>query len=141
MDRLTPDARSANMRAVRRKNTVPEMRVRKLLYTQGYRYRLHVRSLPGSPDIVFPGRKKVIFVHGCFWHQHQGPCERKRKMPRSNRDYWLPKLKRNVLRDVRNLAVLKALGWRVLVVWECETGHREKLVARLKRFLGVVPGP
>jgi len=97
MDKLTAERRSANMRAIRSKGTKPEMRVRRLIHTLGYRYRLHRKDLPGKPDLVFPGRRCVIFVHGCFWHQHAG-C-REGRPPRSNSGYWTPKLSRTVERD------------------------------------------
>src|SRR5215472_3891233 len=109
--------RSQMMAAVRSKNTAPEMRVRRLAHSMGYRYRLHRRDLPGTPDLVFPSQKKIIFVHGCFWHQHGCPGSH---MPRSNEAYWAPKLERNRTRDAEHLEALKAAGWRCLVLWECE---------------------
>jgi DNA mismatch endonuclease (patch repair protein) len=133
MDRLTPQARSANMRAVRRQNTAPEMAVRRLLHAAGYRYRLHVKKLPGSPDIVFTGRRKVIFVHGCFWHGHD--CRGGRR-PQSNQSYWLPKIARNQQRDATALDALLQSGWQTLFVWECEIPNRISLVARITKFLG-----
>jgi DNA mismatch endonuclease (patch repair protein) len=100
----------------------------------GYRYRLHAKTLPGTPDIVFPGRVKAIFVHGCFWHQH--PSCRGAYIPNSRIEYWLPKLQRNKERDAENLSELGALGWKVLTIWECQLADQSKLQKRLQRFLG-----
>jgi DNA mismatch endonuclease (patch repair protein) len=105
------------MRRIKSQNTAPELAIRRLLYSLGYRYRLHGKNLPGKPDIVFWGRRKVIFVHGCFWHAHG--C-RKSHQPQTNQHYWSPKLLRNKERDERNSTSLAALGWQSLVVWECE---------------------
>lgn len=126
--------RRRTMQAVRGANTTPEIKVRKLLFQLGYRYRLHRGDLPGHPDIVFPGRRALIFIHGCFWHGHH--CRRGDRKPASNRDYWLPKLERTKLRDVEQQKALRALGWSVLVLWECELRDAEALTARLKAFLG-----
>ena len=130
----TPE-RSALMARIRGRDTGPEMAVRRLLYGLGYRYRLHVRDLPGRPDIVFRRRRKVIFVHGCFWHQHEG-C-RKATIPRTRVAFWRRKFRRNKERDTVSLQALGALGWKALVVWECETEtkEREALRVRLTRFL------
>lgn len=133
-DSVTPAKRSENMRRVKSKNTKPEMLVRKLLYSLGYRYRLHARELPGKPDIVFRGRAKALFVHGCFWHQHS-VCRRGRP-PASRHEFWIPKLARNLERDQAQGEKLAALGWEVLVVWECELADRKALEARLEDFLG-----
>jgi DNA mismatch endonuclease (patch repair protein) len=133
MDKLTPARRSENMRRIRSKDMKPEMLVRRLVHGLGYRYRLHRKDLPGKPDLVFAPQRKVIFVHGCFWHQHPG-C-REGKMPSSNTGYWGPKLRRNVERDAMNLAGLEVNGWRTLVVWECETKNADALQTRLVRFL------
>jgi DNA mismatch endonuclease, patch repair protein len=122
------------MRKIRAKNTSPEMFVRRLVHSMGFRYRLHVASLPGKPDLVFPRPKKIIEVRGCFWHQH-GKCIDSH-IPKSRPDYWLPKLQRNHNRDASNLHSLKALGFRVLVVWECEIKKEKLLVTKLSRFLG-----
>ena len=122
------------MRAVMGRDTVPEMTVRRLTHGMGYRYRLHRKNLPGKPDLVFPGRRKVIFVHGCFWHQHH--CPRGERSPKSSRDYWIPKLKRNKQRDVENQARLCEMGWDVLVIWECEMKDRDALKNRIAAFLG-----
>src|SRR5215204_659207 len=105
------------MRAVKSRDTAPEMTVRRLLHAMGYRYRLHVAGLPGKPDIVFPSRRKAAFVHGCFWHGHD--CSRGARRPKSNEAYWSAKIGRNMVRDEENFARLQAAGWAVLVVWEC----------------------
>lgn len=130
-DSFTPARRSANMRAIRSKDTKPEMLVRRAAYALGYRYRLHRRDLPGKPDLAFIGRRKAIFVHGCFWHQHSGCREASR--PKSNTGYWSPKLARNVERDAASLRALDAAGWQVLVIWECDMAD---LRGRLASFLG-----
>ena len=109
------------------------MRVRRLVFSLGYRYRLHQSDLPGTPDLVFPGRRKVIFVHGCFWHQHE--CSRGVR-PASNIEFWNTKLSRNVQRDQKNVYALTADGWSVLVVWECETKSLHSLASRIVEFLG-----
>lgn len=127
MDKLTPDQRKAIMRRVRSTDTAPEMRVRRLIYGMGYRYRLHDAKLPGKPDLVFLARKKAIFVHGCFWHGHD--CRAGRNRPSSNVTYWTAKLDRNRQRDAGNQQRLAALGWRWLIVWEC-TIKDEKLLAQ-----------
>jgi len=124
---------NAAMRRVRAKNTQPELRVRRLLHGLGYRYRLHRRDLPGTPDIVFPGRRKVIFVHGCFWHGHS--CPNGERTPRSNQRYWDPKLARNRTRDAEAQCDLQRLGWSVLIVWECEIPDLETNPDRLIAFL------
>lgn len=134
MDTLSPLERSERMARVRSKDTKPEMRVRRLLHALGYRYRLHDRKLPGHPDLVFKGRRKVIFVHGCFWHRHDG-CGLAR-LPKSRLDFWLPKLEGNRLRDARKLEELDQLGWTSLVIWECELKDMSLLEKRLKTFLG-----
>ena len=133
-DKLSVARRSANMRAIRSKDMKPELVVRSAAHAMGYRFRLHRRTLPGKPDLAFAGRQKVIFVHGCFWHQHAG-CQDGR-MPRSSIAYWRPKLRRNIRRDTEHLAALKAGGWKVLVIWECETVDERRLRLRLQRFLG-----
>jgi len=133
MDRLTKEQRGRLMSRIRAKDTVPEILVRSLIHKMGYRFRLHRRNLPGTPDIVFPSKRKVIFVHGCFWHLHK-QCHIAR-LPKSNKSYWTPKLKANAKRDTKNITALKALGWKVLVIWECEV-KSPTLPARIKRFLG-----
>lgn len=118
-DIVTPDQRSKMMAGIRAKNTKPELLIRRALFAQGLRFRLHRRDLPGVPDIVFPGRKIVVFVHGCFWHQH--PSCRFAKLPSSNTNFWRNKLEGNTERDERAAAALLSMGWRVLTVWECAT--------------------
>lgn len=132
MDTLTPKERSARMSLVRGTDTGPELVVRRLAFRMGYRYRKHVRALPGRPDMVFPGRRKVIFVHGCFWHRHRCSLGR---MPKSRLEFWVPKLEANRRRDLRNLRKLRSSGWRVLVVWECQIRDLPALAARIKEFL------
>lgn len=135
-DKLSPARRSENMRRIKSKGMKPELLVRSIVHGMGYRYRLHKRDLPGKPDLVFGPRRKVIFVHGCFWHGHDNPACREGRSPRSNQGYWLPKLARNRERDAAHIAALQASGWEVLVIWECETGDIEALKARLTGFLG-----
>ncbi len=134
MDPLTPTQRSERMSRVRHKDTKPEMVVRRLTHSLGYRYRLHRRDLPGQPDVVFPSRRKIILVHGCFWHQHGCPIYR---YPKSRLEFWAPKLERNVRRDRENQARLRELGWEVLVVWECQAKRKDTsdLAAQLQAFL------
>ena len=134
MDVHTPKTRSHNMSKIRSKNTKPEMFVRKWLWAQGYRYRVHERSLPGKPDIVFKGRKKVIFVHGCFFHMHN--CNYF-KWPQTRAEFWRKKIESNAARDQSNIAQLHDLGWEVMVIWECEThkSHFEQLTKSVRHFL------
>lgn len=132
-DKISKEQRSANMRAVRGRNTEPEIRVRRIAYELGYRFRLHRRDLPGKPDLAFISRRKAIFVHGCFWHQHKG-CKRG-SVPQSNSEFWNRKLLGNTIRDKKQIAALEDNGWQVLVVWECETRNEEKVRKRLMRFL------
>ncbi len=134
MDRLRPDQRSENMRRIRGKDSAPEMVVRRLLHKLGYRYRLHSKELPGRPDIVFAPRRKVIFVHGCFWHRHTA-CKFAYN-PKSRIDFWTAKFEQNVKRDNRATAALTASGWSTLVVWECEIGDANLLTIWLRAFLG-----
>lgn len=124
---------SERMRRIRGKKTGPELRVRRLSHRLGYRHRLHDRNLPGRPDLVYPSRKKVIFVHGCFWHQHAG-CKLSRT-PKARPEYWIPKLERNQARDAENVAQAISMGWDVLIIWECETRQEDALAARLRAFL------
>jgi DNA mismatch endonuclease (patch repair protein) len=131
-DKIDPARRSANMRAIRSRNMKPEMIVRKLVYCMGYRYRLHRPDLPGKPDLVFSSRKKIIFVHGCFWHSHE--CGMAHK-PKSNLDYWVSKLARNKERDTENIEKLEMRSWQVCIVWECETKNDETLKQKLLYFL------
>jgi DNA mismatch endonuclease (patch repair protein) len=132
-DVLTPQQRSGNMSAIRGKNTKPEIAVRRLTHGLGYRYVLHGRKLPGKPDLVFPSRRKVIFVHGCFWHMHS--CKWGRVAPATNADFWNEKRTGNVRRDERNTQALLDYGWKVLIVWECETRDPEMLKRRVLKFL------
>jgi DNA mismatch endonuclease (patch repair protein) len=125
------------MAAIRSSGMKPEMAIRSLVHRLGYRFRLHAKDLPGKPDLVFRARKKVIFVHGCFWHQHQSKFCPDGRAPKSNLGYWAPKLARNVNRDDRNQSELKAMGWRVLIIWECEaTRGGPALARRIRQFLG-----
>ncbi|NLX54637.1 MAG: DNA mismatch endonuclease Vsr [Planctomycetaceae bacterium] len=132
MDTLTRQQRSERMGRVRSKDTKPEMRVRRLVFSAGYRYRLHQRGLPGTPDLVFPGRRKVIFVHGCFWHRHAG-CKNAR-WPKSRLDFWRPKLEANRRRDIKHKKQLTRQGWDYLVIWECEV-RDDDLEQRIVEFL------
>lgn len=132
-DRFGSELRSRIMSRVRSKDTGAEMSVRRLAHKLGYRFRLHQRKLPGSPDIVFPSRRKVVFVHGCFWHQHN--CTRGDRIPRTNTEYWIPKLQMNKQRDQLNQSRLLELGWEALVIWECEIRKPEITESKLKTFL------
>ncbi len=129
----SPEQRRRTMQAVKSKDTSPEWQIRRLLHAQGYRYRLHRRDLPGCPDLVFPGRRKIIFVHGCFWHGHD--CARGARVPKSNTAYWTYKIRRNQTRHDSAIRQLKSGGWGVLTVWECEL-KKATLGKRLTRFLG-----
>lgn len=133
MDTFDSTKRSSVMRTVKSHNTGIEMFVRRLLHKEGYRYRLHRKDLPGKPDIVFPSRRKVIFIHGCFWHQHPG-CG-KADRPSSNTEYWTKKLDRNVARDRQNIDAIVASGWQILVLWECQIRDKTVLLQQLKNFL------
>ena len=132
-DRLTQAQRSENMRRIRSTDSRPEMVVRRLLHGLGYRYRLHVRSLPGKPDLVFGPRRAIIFIHGCFWHRHPG-CPNT-STPASRTEFWLTKFAQNQARDERTVDTLLKLGWRVEVVWECEVRSKMHLTKRLTTFL------
>jgi DNA mismatch endonuclease, patch repair protein len=132
-DKLTAAQRSRQMARVRSKDTGPELTVRKLVHGLGYRFRLHRRDLPGAPDLVFPSRRKVIFVHGCFWHRHAA-CSRART-PQSNREYWLTKFSQNQFRDRRSVCLLRQAGWCSMVVWECELSDVTRLKRRIRSFL------
>jgi DNA mismatch endonuclease (patch repair protein) len=128
----TPEQRSYNMSRVRGRDTKPEMAVRRMLHAAGLRYRLHGKGLPGRPDLVFAGRNAVVFVHGCFWHMHK--CQLGKPVPATNKDFWAEKRRGNALRDRRNRRQLKAAGWRVFEIWECETrdpARLEKKIAKL----------
>ena len=134
VDSLSPEARSRNMARISGKDTSPEMTIRRLLHAMGYRYRLHLRGLPGRPDIALPGRKKAVLVHGCFWHRHPG-C-RYAYRPKSRVEFWDRKFAENVERDARNLHALADRGWEALVIWECEIKDPQALRDRLGGFLG-----
>jgi DNA mismatch endonuclease (patch repair protein) len=127
------ELRSRIMRAVKGSDTGPEMLVRRLAFGMGYRYRLHRKDLPGKPDLVFVARRKVVFVHGCFWHGHD--CARGARTPKQNVEYWTNKIARNKERDAAHLIALKALGWHSLIIWECELKEPEKVQRRLSQFL------
>ena len=131
MDTLTKAERSVQMARIRSKDTKPELTVRRLVHGMGYRYRLHDKSLPGHPDMVLRRRSKVIFVHGCFWHRHRNCC----RVPSSRREYWLPKLEGNAARDKRARETLRRMGWRSLIIWECEIAHRKRLEQKVRAFL------
>lgn len=134
MDKLTPKQRSKNMSAVKSKDTKPEMFVRRSLHALGFRFRLHRRDLPGKPDIVFPSRRAVIFVNGCFWHGHT--CKAG-ELPTTRRDFWEEKIDKNRERDTRNIDALRNAGWNVLTVWECELGEVDA-VSRIASWLNRV---
>lgn len=134
MDTLTSEQRSERMSRVRSQDTKPELTVRRLVHSLGYRYRLHDSCLPGTPDLVFSGRKRVIFVHGCFWHRHQG-CKLAR-LPKSRLEFWGPKLEANRKRDEASVRSLQEIGWDVLTVWECQVKDTAALADTIKDFLG-----
>lgn len=135
VDTISIKRRSENMRRIKSKGTKPEIIVRRLVHSMGFRFRLHAAELPGRPDLVFPGLKKLIEVNGCFWHQHRGCIDS--RIPKSRVEYWRPKLRKNVRRDKRNLTLRRKLGWRQLVLWECDimAASPRRLKARLKAFL------
>lgn len=135
VDPLSPEARSKQMARVRGKDTVPEMQVRRLTHAMGYRYRLHVRELPGCPDMVFPRRRKVIFIHGCFWHRHSDPDCKLARLPKTNADFWEKKFQENIARDARCFSELTAMGWSILVIWECELKNKVALASLIREFL------
>ncbi|WP_419914303.1 very short patch repair endonuclease [Hoeflea sp.] len=136
MDRISKERRSENMRRIKSTDTKPELTVRRLVRSLKAGYRLHRKDIPGKPDLAFIGRKKAIFVHGCFWHQHPDPACKIARMPKSRSEYWGPKLLRNVERDGQNQALLTEAGWDILVVWECQTKDIDRLSERLQVFLG-----
>lgn len=143
MDVYSREKRSELMSKVRTSGTAPEMIVRRKLHSLGFRYRLHIKTLPGKPDIVLPKHRAVVFIHGCFWHHHEN-CP-KSKLPTTNAEFWSNKIRGNVLRDAKNISDLESLGWRTLIVWECEVKSGAYL-ARVLRFLGqgsaeLVPAP
>lgn len=133
MDTLTKEQRSLCMSRIRNKNTAPELAVRKILTEIGIRYRLHSAKLPGKPDVVITKRKKLIFINGCFWHQHKN-C-RRASAPKSNRRYWTDKLKRNIEKQKEDMKKLKKDGWKILLIWECRTGSKISLKNKIKKFL------
>jgi DNA mismatch endonuclease Vsr len=130
-----PPGRRRNLAAVACKDTMPELRVRRLLHRMGYRFRLHRRDLPGTPDIVLVGRRRIVEVRGCFWHRHPDPACRNAVLPKVRADWWAAKLARNVTRDERNLTAWRDAGWSVLVLWECEVRDEAALASRLRLFL------
>jgi DNA mismatch endonuclease (patch repair protein) len=132
-DKISKARRSANMRNIRAKNTAPELTVRRLVHGLGFRYRLHSAKLPGKPDIVLSRSKKIVEVRGCFWHQHKGCVDS--HLPKSRRDYWVPKLAKNIQRDKANERKLRKSGWDVLTIWECELRDTERLRTRIIAFL------
>lgn len=136
VDTLDIAERSKRMALVKNKNTKPEMLVRSMVYGLGYRYRLHDKQIPGKPDLVFKSRKKVIFIHGCYWHRHE-KCKLAR-LPKSRLDFWLPKLESNKIRDQKNQKLLRDMGWKFLVIWECEIGNQDKLKEKITNFLSPI---
>lgn len=132
-DMFSREERSRIMRLVRGKHTRPELALRSLAHKLGYRFRLHRADLPGKPDLVFPSRRKVVFMHGCWWHGHY--CSAGVKRAKSNAAYWRRKIRRNMERDTRSITALRAMGWRSLVVWECETKSLDRVASKLRRFL------
>jgi len=133
-DPLSPEQRSERMSRVRNKDTKPELKIRRLVWSLGYRYRLHSKNLPGRPDLVFHARRKVIFIHGCFWHQHGESC-RQYRMPRTRLEFWLPKLEGNKRRDSANQQLLREMGWDYMVIWECRIKAIEEVKQRIVNFL------
>lgn len=138
MDTVSSERRSAMMSRIRGRDTKPEMAVRREAHRLGFRFRLHRRDLPGTPDLVFPGRHKVVFVHGCYWHRHQG-C-RFAYQPKSNAEFWNAKFAGNVVRDMRVMQELKQMGWSVLTIWECETDSTDDLGRKLTGYLDHADG-
>ena len=134
MDTLSRAARSRRMSLIRNRDTQPEMLVRRIAHGCGFRYRLHAKDLPGHPDLVFRRFRKVVFVHGCFWHRH--PRCKLARLPKSKLDFWVPKLTRNRERDLAAVAKLRRCGWKVLVIWECQTQHPDMIETKIKAFLG-----
>lgn len=127
--------RSEIMRSIHGKDTKPEMIVRKLVFKLGFRYRLHVKKLPGNPDLVFPSKKKIIFVHGCYWHRHR--CKKGRSLPSTNINFWAEKLEKNKNRDIKKRRELRHKGWEIMIIWECQTTPKktDRLVNRIINFL------
>jgi len=135
-DTISKQRRSELMSRIRSKNSKVELLVRSLVHRMGYRFRLHRKDLPGKPDLVFAGRRKVVFVHGCFWHWHPDPNCKQARMPKSRQEFWRPKLEGNRRRDRENRQKLIELGWEVLEIWECEARDPEKIQSRIRAFLG-----
>jgi DNA mismatch endonuclease (patch repair protein) len=135
MDTLTPEQRSERMGRVKGKGSAAEQHIRSLVHRMGYRFRLHGAKLPGKPDLVFPARRKVIFVHGCFWHRHPDPNCRLARLPKSRQDFWIPKLEGNRARDLRVEAALADLGWGVLTIWECKMRDEASIRNEIGTFL------
>lgn len=135
MDTLSPDERSHRMSLIRNKDSSAELVVRKMIHRMGCRFRLHRKDLPGTPDLVFPKLRKIVFVHGCFWHRHSDPNCGLARLPKSRLEFWLPKLTKNRERDKQNLSNLISSGWKVMVVWECQLTNLEELERQLKSFL------
>lgn len=132
-DVFPKEKRSWIMSRIQGKNTSPELKVRSLAHRLGYRFRIHRKDLPGKPDLVFPSRKKVIFVHGCFWHGHD--CSIGKRTPKTNTEYWTEKIRKNIERDAKNEAELKSLGWKVLVLWECEIKDLGDVESKINNYL------
>ena len=132
-DVFSIEKRSWVMSRVRGRETSPEIKVRSLTHKLGYRFRLHRKNLPGKPDLVFPFRKKVIFVHGCFWHGHD--CPRGQRTPKTNTGYWVEKIRKNIERDAKSQSELQSLGWSVLVIWECEIKNLDKIACKINGYL------
>lgn len=135
-DSLSRSERSVRMSLIRPKNTKPEIAVQKILRTLRLKYRRHTKKLPGCPDFILLDHKAAIFVHGCYWHRHGAKSCKLARLPKSRLDFWLPKLEANRLRDLRNQKSLRTLGWRIVVVWECELRHKERIENRLIRLTG-----
>ena len=135
MDIISPKRRSEIMSHIKSKNMTPEMKVRRLAHSLGFRFRLHQKNLPGTPDLVFSRLNKIIFVHGCFWHQHGAVNCKIKRLPKSRQEYWIPKLERNKARDKKAISSLRKAGWEVLVIWECQTLNIKQLEKKLIRFL------
>lgn len=135
MDKISQERRRKNMQAIKSKNTKPEMVVRRLIHEMGFRYRLHGKNLPGKPDLVFSTRKKVIFIHGCFWHAHSNPECKISRVPKSNEEFWIPKLEATSIRDRKHITELQSLGWKSLVIWECEIKNKDILIKNITKFL------
>lgn len=133
-DVFEPEQRSAVMRAVKSRDTAPELKVRKAAHALGLRFRLNRADLPGKPDVVFPAKRTALFVHGCFWHGHD--CPRGARMPQTNRAYWQAKISRNMARDKASVAALKKLGWKPRVIWECQTRDANTLSRLIMRHVG-----